>query len=145
MSAPNQVQQNAQPGAYYLDQYEEKTIALAAAAGVGAIGMKTRIHKEGNLVMITVDWNNVANPGIETINYSSVAGAIPAKYISATNAPYGGIVKIDTGASVKGLAILSISSVGQIVIYPSGAYAGTTAGSLPAQMFVTQCTFSYFI
>ena len=139
MSAPNQLQQNSQPGAYYLDQYVEKLIPMAASAGVGAFTIKTRIHKEGNLVMITVDWNGVANPGIAAANYSSVAGAIPDRFISSANAPYGAIVKIDDAATQKAVAILSISSVGQIVIYPA---AGAT---LPAGVFVTQCTFSYFI
>lgn len=145
MSAPNQLQQNSQPGAYYLDQYVEKLIPMAASNSSGAFSIKTRIHREGNLVMITVDWDGVVGTGTATSSYSSVAGAIPDRFISSANAPYGAIVKIDTGANVKGLAILAISSVGQIVLFPAYTYPPEAAGVLPEHVFITQCTFSYFI
>ena len=140
MSAPNQLQQNSQPGAYYLDQYVEKVIPMAASDSSGAFSIKTRIHKSGNLVMITLDWNGVAATGGAAVpNYSSVAGAIPDRFISAANAPYGAVVKTDNAATVKALGIVSISSVGQIVLYPA------LATTLTAGVYITQCTFSYFI
>lgn len=146
MSAPNQLQQNAQPGAYYLDQYVESVIPLLSSTNpANTIGVKTRIHREGNLVMITLDWNGVANTGAEALSYASAAGAIPARFISAANAPYGAVVKIDTTPGVKGLAIISIAANGQIVLYPAYKYNGATDLSLPAFVFITQCTFSYFI
>ena len=146
MSAPNQLQQNAQPGAYYLDQYVESVIPLLSSTNpANTIGVKTRIHREGNLVMITLDWNGVANTGAEALNYASAVGAIPARFISAANAPYGAVVKIDTTPGVKGLAIISIAANGQMVLYPAYKYNGATDLSLPAFVFITQCTFSYFI
>jgi hypothetical protein len=136
MSAPNQLQQNGYPGAYYLDQYVQQTVPLNSlelnAGNPNIVTLSLKYHKQGQMVMIEVDAVG-ANTGAVVANvsrYTSATGAIPANFRPSAAED----IIVYTYRASDGLrlpALMSCGTDGTIIIQPMIAAVWDTATYFP--------------